>query len=104
MIDPEASLGDPSDLAQDVFAVCRAGKIPAFEGLLELAPKVVNIKLHCYESTDVHGMVGHLGAKRCYTFTGKTKDGFTYPLHVAAESGHKVCYYGLGSSKRGSDF
>ncbi|RYH15381.1 hypothetical protein EON65_31825 [archaeon] len=27
--------------------------------------------------------------KKCYTYTGNDKDGFFYPLHVAAESGHK---------------
>lgn len=27
--------------------------------------------------------------KRCYSYTGNEKDGFFYPLHVAAESGHK---------------
>lgn len=27
--------------------------------------------------------------KRCYSYTGLEKDGFFYPLHVAAETGHK---------------
>lgn len=27
--------------------------------------------------------------KRCYSYTGQEKDGFFYPLHVAAEMGHK---------------
>ena len=28
--------------------------------------------------------------KRCYTYTGLEKDGYFYPLHVAAEAGHKT--------------
>lgn len=27
--------------------------------------------------------------KKCYIYTGVEKDGFFYPLHVAAEAGHK---------------
>lgn len=27
--------------------------------------------------------------KKCYIYTGIEKDGFFYPLHVAAEAGHK---------------
>jgi hypothetical protein len=26
---------------------------------------------------------------RCYTYTGLEKDGYFYPIHVAAENGHK---------------
>lgn len=67
-----------------------AGQIPAFEALVDVSQDVVNMRLFCFDGHDVHGTLAHFGAKRCYTFTGAAKDGFTFPLHVAAESGHKV--------------
>ena len=58
--------------------------------MVQSDPSIVNAKLYCYEGHDVYGTLAKFGSKRCYTFTGSDKDGFTYPLHVAAESGHKV--------------
>eukprot|EP01036_Dinobryon_divergens_P027146 gene27146-35870_t len=45
--------------------------------------------MHGYEGTDVYEVIQNSKTKKCYIYTGIEKDGFFYPLHVAAEAGHK---------------
>lgn len=86
---------------QDVFIAARAGAVEQMQLMIQSDPSIVNAKLYCYEGHDVYGTLTKFGSKRCYTFTGSDKDGFTYPMHVAAESGHKEMVLFL--QKRGAD-
>lgn len=71
-----------------VFDACRAGNANALENILTVDPSYATQELHGYEGSDLYDVVKSED-KKCYTFTGQIKDGFFYPLHVAAEGGFK---------------
>lgn len=88
-LDMDFSSLNESSLEQDVFFAARAGETEALGAMIQADPAVANLAISCYEGHDVYGTMKRFNGVRCYTFTGVEKDGFTFPLHVAAESGHK---------------
>ncbi|KAH8059932.1 hypothetical protein JL722_4882 [Aureococcus anophagefferens] len=85
-----AADGDDGDAREALFWACRAGVGDTVRALLEIEPELATAELGAFEGHDVHGAVPLAANRRCYTFTGSRKDGHTYALHVAAESGHKA--------------
>ena len=81
---------DDGDAREALFWACRAGVGDTVRALLEIEPELATAELGAFEGHDVHGAVPLAANRRCYTFTGSRKDGHTYALHVAAESGHKA--------------
>jgi hypothetical protein len=70
-------------------SVTVAGDIPAVRNLVSSDPSLLNQKMFGFEGHDVYGTVPESKSGRCYSYTGVEKDGFFFPLHVAAEMGHK---------------
>lgn len=87
--DATGGVSPESDLLEALFWACRAGVEATVSSLLDDEPSLVTREIGAYEGHDVYGAVPIASNKRCYTFTGDEKDGYTYALHVAAESGHK---------------
>jgi hypothetical protein len=65
-------------------------EIHAIKNILQVNRSLIRQKMHGYDGTDVYGVIPNSKTKRCYTYTGVEKDGYFYPLHVAAEAGHKM--------------
>mmetsp|Transcript_24049 Transcript_24049/g.40884 ORF Transcript_24049/g.40884 Transcript_24049/m.40884 type:complete len:669 (-) Transcript_24049:93-2099(-) len=66
-----------------------AGDISAARNIVSQDPALLNSRMYGFEGHDVYGVVPDNKSGRCYTYTGEEKDGYFYPLHVAAEMGHK---------------
>ena len=74
-----------------VLLTCDAatGDIIAVRNIVSRDPALINQKMYGFEGHDVYGIVPNSKSGRCYTHTNNEKDGFFYPLHIAAEMGHK---------------
>eukprot|EP00601_Ochromonadales_sp_CCMP2298_P009776 CAMPEP_0173269114 /NCGR_PEP_ID=MMETSP1142-20121109/30703_1 /TAXON_ID=483371 /ORGANISM="non described non described, Strain CCMP2298" /LENGTH=873 /DNA_ID=CAMNT_0014205433 /DNA_START=275 /DNA_END=2895 /DNA_ORIENTATION=- len=66
-----------------------ACEINAIRSILQVNRDLLHSKMYGYEGSDVFEAIKDSKTKRCYFHTGLEKDGFFYPLHVAAEAGHK---------------
>jgi hypothetical protein len=72
-----------------LFKAIRACDLHIIRNVLQVNRTLLNAKMFGYEGTDVFEVIKNSKTKRCYSYTGQEKDGFFYPLHVAAEMGHK---------------
>lgn len=72
-----------------MFEALRAANLLAIRNLVTANRSLVTAKMYGYEGSDVFETIKNSKTKRCYTYTGHEKDGFFFPLHVAAEAGHK---------------
>eukprot|EP01038_Epipyxis_sp_PR26KG_P015838 gene15838-21459_t len=72
------------------FGALRAGDLKAIRNILQVDRSLLTDKMMGYECADVHEVIKNSKNKRCYAYTGLERDGFFYPLHVAAEAGHKL--------------
>jgi len=93
---------DEASLLSLMFEAIRASDIPSLKKILAVNEKFVTAPMFGFEGSDVHGIIkvakGATSTGRCYTYTGKQKDGYFYPLHVAAEAGHKkLCLMLVGA-------
>jgi hypothetical protein len=102
-------------LVQPITNLNQEGDLPSIRLILQSNRSLLTEKLFGYEGHDVYGIVPNVSdcflpfelsrqskSKRCYSFTGIEKvvinsilfdllqDGYFYPLHVAAEMGHKA--------------
>ena len=81
---------DTSERRKFLFDSLRAQSTENARAVLSLDGKLASQMMHGYEGSDIYAdIIG--GNGRCYTYTGQEKDGFFYPLHVAAEAGSKEC-------------
>ena len=83
---------NPADIGQQsklLFAAIRYSNLSSLRNILLHYKYIVNQKLYGFEGADTYGLL-HTASNRCYTYTGEEKDGFFYPLHVAAEAGVKA--------------
>jgi len=72
-----------------LFNAIRICELTAIRTILQVNRSLVSSKLFGYEGSDIYEIIKDSKTKRCYSYTGVEKDGYFYPLHVAAESGHK---------------
>ena len=76
-----------------LFDCIRAGNIEAVNNVLALYGDLSSSKMYGYEGSNIKNDIrvkdGEKKIERCYFYTGIEKDGFFFPQHVAAESGHK---------------
>jgi len=77
------------DRKEVFFYALKKGNKHAIRNLLRFDRTIVNEQLYGFEGADVYESVTGSHSQRCYTYTGMGSDGFFYPLHVAAENGHK---------------
>mmetsp|Transcript_2478 Transcript_2478/g.2439 ORF Transcript_2478/g.2439 Transcript_2478/m.2439 type:complete len:381 (-) Transcript_2478:1174-2316(-) len=80
----------PVEQSRALFESIREGDIPAIRNILQVNRSLLLDKIFGFEGHDIYGIIPNSKTKRCYTFTGNEKDGYFYPLHVAAEMGHKA--------------
>lgn len=80
---------DGAKLEEEAFTLARVGDIANLEELVKSNPSAVNMMLFVHESHDLTGTIKNNPSKRCYTWTGLEKDGYTHLVHVASEAGHK---------------
>ncbi len=52
--------------------------------------EIIHQQIYGYEGADVYSINKNAKNGRVYTFTGNNKDGYFYPLHLAAEQGNKA--------------
>ena len=50
--------------------------------------EIIHQQIYGYEGADVYNINKNAKNGRVYTFTGNDKDGYFYPLHLAAEQGN----------------
>lgn len=72
-----------------LFDAIRACEIPAIKNVVQVNRSLVTSKMFGFEGADVYEVIQNSKTKRCYKYTGQERDGHFYPLHVAAEAGHK---------------
>eukprot|EP01035_Chromulina_nebulosa_P020106 gene20106-26105_t len=72
-----------------LFDSIRACDIPTIKNIFTVNRNLVVAKLYGFEGADVYEVIKNSKTRRCYNYTGLERDGYFYPLHVAAESGHK---------------
>jgi len=75
---------DSADRRRFLFDALRAQSFENTHIALTLDGNLAHQMMHGYEGSDVYAEIQG-GNGRCYTYTGQEKDGFFYPLHVAAE-------------------
>jgi len=93
-LDHEASIHNLRSVSNEAlleifFEALRTANISAIRNILRMDKNLLRVKLYGYEGADVYQYLKEFKVKRCYTYTGSDKDGYFYPLHVAAEYGHK---------------
>ena len=77
---------DEEKIKKLLFQSIRAGEVHAIKNILKFNQLLLNEKLFGFEGADVYGINPTSKTRRCYTYTGIEKDGYFYPLHIAAES------------------
>lgn len=66
--------------------------LAAIKNIFKTNKKLVNAKMWGYGGADIKGVIKQTNKNRpnrCYFYTGQERDGYFYPMHVAAEAGHK---------------
>ena len=89
-----------------LFQAIRAADLQAIQNIMTVDNSVLAKELNGYEGTDLYDAFKSED-KKCYSWTGHPKDGYFYPLHVAAEAGNKeVCLHLLngGASLETEDY
>ena len=89
-----------------LFQAIRAADLQAIQNIMTVDNSVLAMELNGYEGTDLYDTFKSED-KKCYSWTGHPKDGYFYPLHVAAEAGNKeVCLHLLngGASLETEDY
>jgi hypothetical protein len=84
-----------------LFLSVKAGEILAIKNILNFNRALLNEQIFGFEGADVYGSIPDSKSKRCYSYTGIKRDGYFYPLHVAAEYGNKMLVLML--AKAGAD-
>lgn len=83
--------GMPEEEQKELFfEAIRVCNLVAFRNLVQHNRSLVTEKMYGFEGADVYEVIKNSKTHRCYTLTGLEKDGFFYPIHVAAEAGRKV--------------
>ena len=75
---------DTAERRRFLFDSLRAQNLENTRAVLGVDGNLAHQLMHGYEGSDVYAEIQG-GNGRCYTYTGQEKDGFFYPLHVAAE-------------------
>ena len=99
---------DSKKLKERLFNAIRSNKVDAIKNILQIDKGLLTQKMYGYEGTDVYERIPNSRTKRCYTYTGDEKSGgYFYPIHVAAEYGHKMLVFSIikaGASVTEADY